>query len=66
LSPDFQLKEKNLEVEGMLGSALIHVFNPLEVSGRAPDPQIFHTDPDPRIHKYELRIRILVRYYSGH
>jgi hypothetical protein len=60
LSPDFQLKEKNLEVEGMLGSALIHVFNPLEVSRIAPDPQIFLTYPDPRIHKYELRIRILV------
>jgi hypothetical protein len=60
------LKEKNLEVEGMLGSALIHVFNPLEVSRRAPDPQIFLTDPDPRIYKYELRIRILPGHCCGY
>jgi hypothetical protein len=40
LFPDFQLKEKNLEVEGMLGSALVHVScsqrSPIAVFAHVP------------------------------
>ena len=30
-----EVREKNSEIEGMLNSALVHVFNPLEVQSHA-------------------------------